>query len=121
MIFKNFFQITKKILIPFIVILFLLFPDTFASSWETQTWTVFSWSVIFQDVNYDSLKNDLETEILSFDYNSIIWDYQTISYKKDLEDIKNILYQILILLFFVWFFHLMWLFYTFFNDILWKK
>jgi hypothetical protein len=119
MIFKNVKMIIKKIfkiiILPFIIVLFLLFPDCFASSWELY----FSWTQIFNDVDYSSFKRELKLEDLQI--NSSSWTYQSINYKEDFNDLKEIQYQILLIHFFVWFFHLMWIFYTFKNDLLWKK
>lgn len=126
MIFKNneklkkILKIILKIIIaPFVFILFILFPDAFASTGETQTWYVFSWTHIFNDINYDSFKTELILENLEINTSS--WTYQTINYKADLEDIKAILYQLLLVIFFTNFFFLTWIFYSFKNDLLWKK
>lgn len=125
MIFQNVKMIIKKIIkylfLPFIIVLFVLFPDAFAD--ETWTWNLyFSWTRIFESINYDSFKNELNKEVLNIDYWSWnIWTFETINYQEDLNDIKEILYQILLVNFFVWFFFLTWIFYSFKNDLLWKK
>lgn len=125
-IFKNVVQIIIKfITLPFIVILFILFPDCFANTGETNTGKVFSWSIIFQDIDYESLKNELQKDILNFSYTNnegtFIWEYEQINYSQDINDLKDILYQMFLLQFFTFFFHLMRIFYTFKNDLLWKK
>jgi hypothetical protein len=120
MIFKKIIKTLIKIVtIPFIVVLFILFPDVFASTGETQTWYVFSWSYIFEDINYESFQTEILLENLEINTSS--GTYQTINYKEDLQDIKAILYQILLIIFFTCFFHLTWIFYTFKNDLLWKR
>ena len=125
MIFQNVKMIIKKIIkylfLPFIIVLFVLFTDAFAD--ETWTWNLyFSWTRIFESINYDSFKNELNKEVLNIDYWSWnIWTFETINYQEDLNDIKEILYQILLVNFFVWFFFLTWIFYSFKNDLLWKK
>ncbi len=116
-IFKNVVQI---------ILLFIIsYSFTSANTWETNTWKVFSWSIIFQDIEYESLKNEIQKDILNFSYTNnegtFIWEYEQINYSQDINDLKNILYQMFLLQFFTFFFHLMWIFYTFKNDLLWKK
>ena len=112
--FKNFIKI--------ILLFTVLFFWKFTSYADTGSWDLFfSWTTFFSDINYDSFKNEIEKEVLSIDYNGIIWDFETINYSQDLSDIKNILFQIFLVNMIVWFFVLFWVFYSITNDLLWKK
>ena len=75
--------------------------DLYNEVFSWSTWSLyFSWVRLFEDINYPALHSNT-------------WN--------DLKDIKEILYQMLLIVLFVWFFHLTWLFYSFKNDLLWKK
>jgi ABC-type lipoprotein release transport system permease subunit len=67
------------------------------------------------------MNRELTKELLNIDLSASGWTIESINYQSDLNDIKHILYQILLLLFVYVFFNLTWIFYTFYNDIIWKK
>jgi len=74
--------------------------NEYYSNYTTNSWSLyFSWTRFFTDINYSTLHK--------------WWD--------DLKDIKEILYQVFLLLLITNFFILIYIFYTFKNDLLWKR
>jgi len=121
----------KKIFLLFSLIVTLSFT-LWSQTQATEPWYVFKGHNILQGVNKDSLKIQptvknspiyAETFIQSPSSWKFFWNMvlSWVNYTNHLNTIIRILYQILLVVFFVGFFHLVWLFYTFFNDILWKK
>jgi len=87
----------------------------------TTTHYYFEGPTILEGIDTDSLKETPTITPLNFTYDStsaILETYETLDYTPHLNTIIWVLYQILLVLFFIGFFHLVWLFYTFFNDIL---
>lgn len=81
----------------------------------------FSWTTVFDDIKKESfyVKKELITHQVTDWWN--ISYYYTYDYSQDFADIKHILFQILIVIVFVWFFFLIWIFISIINDLWWKK
>lgn len=81
----------------------------------------FSWTTVFDDINKESfyIKKELITHQVTDWWN--ISYYYTYDYSQDFADIKHILFQILIVIVFVWFFFLIWIFISIINDLWWKR
>lgn len=102
----------------------MFFPTlTFANS--TSTWTIkqiYESPYIFDDINRESFNNN-NLPLIQKPYLDN-WQIKYLyipDYYHDLKDIKIMLYQITLIVFWVWFFFLSWIFYSFLNDLLWKK
>lgn len=84
-------------------------------NWPTNSTFSSSWSIAqtFLDIDYTSLTySDTFIETGT---------WETISYTHILQDQTQILYQILYVLTTLTFFMCLWIFYSFINDLLWKK
>jgi len=108
----------------FLSVLLSMFFSFWNEAWATGTLYYFETPTVLEGINTTSLEETPTISELDFTYNSssgTIEKYETLDYTNHLNSIIFILYQILLVIFFVGFFHLVWIFYTFFNDILWKR
>lgn len=101
----------KKLII--ILLTFFLYWNTNAFTWDL----VEIKNETFIELDYSIYDYDLQIN----EYSS--WSLSLISpdYTKELWDISKLLFQIKILLLIIWFFSLLFVFYTLINDLLWKK